>query len=387
MPVAFRPFVQFARIFGSNLALMTTRNYLDQHFKDEKLKAVLVGQWGLYGLPPELSAFAAHVLLTNHYSNGGFYPVGGSAVIAESIIPIVESYGGQALVNHSVEEIIVKNGVAVGVRVTHKKGRELIEKTFHADVIISNAGAHTTYTRMIPERVRLPFDEKIRNFPDGTANVTLYLGLKDDPANLGLQGENYWIYNAYDHDAIYALRNDLVEGKVATVYLSFPSMKNPESRGHTAEIIAFLDAEPFIQWENEPWRKRGEDYEQLKDRISDAMVAFVEERLPGFAELIEYRELATPITTEHFTNHRNGAIYGLPIIPEKFKAIWLGPNTPIRNLYLTGSDAFSFGIVGSMMSGVLATAVAMRRPWKVMNIMSEAIQYSNQLHSQPANIQ
>ena len=122
------------------------------------------------------------------------------------------------------------------------------------------------------------------------------------------------------------------------------------------------------------------------ERISDALVTFVEERLPGFEELIEYRELATPITTEHFTNHRNGNIYGLPSIPEKFKAIWLGPYTPIRNLYLTGSDVWFFGIVGSMMSGVLATAVAMRRPWKVVKIMSEAIRYSRQLHSRPSSV-
>lgn len=209
--------------------------------------------------------------------------------------------------------------------------------------------------------------------------------MKDDPEKLGLQGENYWIYDGYDHDAIYAQRNDLVGGKVTGAYVSYPSMKNPESRGHTAEIIAFMDAEPFIQWENEPWRRRGEDYEQLKERISDALGTFIEEQLPGFEELIEYRELATPITTEHFTNHRNGNIYGLPSIPEKFKAIWLGPNTPIRDLYLTGSDAWSFGIVGAMMSGVLATAVAMRRPWKVMNIMSKAIQYSRQLHSRPSS--
>jgi phytoene dehydrogenase-like protein len=274
----------------------------------------------------------------------------------------------------------------VGVRVTHKKGRKLIEKTFYADIIISNAGARATYAHMIPEGVHLPFEQTIRYFPDGTANVTLYLGLKSDPSKLGVQGENYWIYDGIDHDAIYAQRNALVEGEVAAAYVSFPSMKNPAARGHTAEIIAFLDAGPFIQWEDEPWRRRGEDYEQLKDRISDALVSFVEEQLPGFEELIEYRELATPITTEHFTNHRNGAIYGLPSIPEKFKASWLGPTTPVRNLYLTGSDAASFGVVGSMMSSVLATAVALRRPWKVMNFMSKAIQYSHQLHSQHASI-
>ena len=85
---------------------------------------------GLYGLPPSLSAFVGHALLINHYSNGGYYPVGGSAVIAKSIVPIVESRGGQALVNHSVNEIIVEDGKAVGVRVTQKRGETRSRRGF-----------------------------------------------------------------------------------------------------------------------------------------------------------------------------------------------------------------------------------------------------------------
>lgn len=387
MPSVLRPLVRVVRRFGSKLALMTTGEYLENNFMDERLKAVLAAQWGLYGLPPKTSAFVGHALLINHYSKGGYYPVGGAGVIAKSIVPTVESRGGLALVNHSVNEIIVENGKAVGVRVTEKKGREGIEKRFYANAIISNAGAHTTYTRLMPEGLHLPFSKALRSFPNGTANVTLYLGLKDDPAKLGFRGENYWIYAGYDHDALYAQRNDLVDGKVSAAYLSFPSMKNPEAHGHTAEIIAFMDAEPFMAWENKQWRRRGEDYEQLKGNISDALVTFVEERFSGFEDLIDYRELGTPITTEYFTNHRNGNIYGLPMIPEKFRSPWLSPYTPIRNLYLTGSDAFCFGIVGSMMSGVITTAVVMGRPWRVMSFISQAMKFSHQLHAQAEGTQ
>ena len=60
------------------------------------------------------------------------------------------------------------------------------------------------------------------------------------------------------------------EGKVSHAFLSFPSLKNPEAQGHTAEIIAFIDVDPFISWENKPWRHRDEEYEALKERIGDA---------------------------------------------------------------------------------------------------------------------
>ena len=374
------PLGRLIRRWGQKQALITTGEYLDSHFTDEKLKAVLLGQWGLYGLPPHQSAFVGHALLVRHYTEGGYYPIGGSRKIAQSIVPIIEAHGGKVLKNHSVEEILIKNNRVIGVRAVEKKGRKTIEKRFLSPMVISDAGAHNTYTRLIPQQVKLPCRKVTANFPNGTANVTMYLGLEEDPRELGFYGENYWIYSGYNHDNIYARRNELVEGKVSHAFLSFPSLKNPQAQGHTAEIIAFLDVDPFISWENQPWRHRGEEYEALKSRIGDALVAFVEERFPGFAQQICYRELGTPVTTEHFTNHRNGNIYGLPMVPEKFQVRWFSPRTPISGLYLTGSDAAFFGIVGAMMSGVLSTAVAMGKPWKLPAIFTQAMKYSKALH-------
>lgn len=49
------------------LAHMTTKAYLAKHFHDERLKALLVSQWGDYGLPPTQSSFAVHALVTSSY--------------------------------------------------------------------------------------------------------------------------------------------------------------------------------------------------------------------------------------------------------------------------------------------------------------------------------
>ncbi len=360
---------------GSNLALMTLKEYLDQNFSDVKLKALLASQWGDYGLPPSQSALAVHALIVSHYINGGFYPVGGSKEIADSIIPIVESYGGALFVNNFVKEIIIEKGKAVGVKVSEKKGNGFIDIEYYSEKIISTAGAYITYTQFVPKTNEPGFIDEVKNFKLGAAHVNLYLGLKENPAKLGIKGENYWIYNSYDHDQRFVSNDDLIEGKVNGVYISFPSMKDPEARNHTAEIITFTRYKPFEKWASEPWKNRGEEYQKLKEKISDALINFADDHLKGFKKLIDYKELSTPLSTVYFTGNPEGAIYGIPAAPERYKMKWIGPYTHVKNLYLSGADAFGHGIVGGLMGGAITAALVMKGIRGIPNVFKEAMKF------------
>jgi len=86
------------------------------------------------------------------------------------------------------------------------------------------------------------------------------------------------------------------------------------------------------------------------------LIQLVEKHYPGFSELIEFKELATPLSYIELAGRSTGEFYGLPAIPEKYKLKWLGAITPVKNFYLAGSDVYSLGIVGSMMGGVAAAA-------------------------------
>lgn len=92
---------------------------------------------------------------------------------------------------------------------------------------------------------------------------------------------------------------------------------------------------------------------------------------PGFEELIEYSELSTPLTIEHFDGSDRGAAYGIPCIPERLDQDWIAAKTPIKNLYLTGADTLSPGIMGAMMGGV-KTAGLLQGPLGFFNIMAAA---------------
>lgn len=339
---------------------LTTKEYLDRHFKNSQLKALLTSQWGDYGLPPGLSNFGTHATVTSSFLNGGYYPVGGGGEIAKSVKAIVEEQGGKFLLNREVTEILIENDRAIGVRARKVNASKEQQEEYFAPVIVSDVGAANTYFKLIPPDYPIPFRASLKQFIakyPTTTNLTVYLGLSDDPRQLGFQGKNYLIYAGFDHDETYRQRSTWFNtGKPVQICLFFPSLKDPHAQGHTAEILTWSDYDPFTPWKNQPWLHRDEDYQALKEKITDALIGFVDEHYPGFAQLVAYKELSTPLTNEYFTRHFHGATYGLPSVPERWKREnwdWTRPTTPVAGLYLAGIDVSTPGILGALFSSVL----------------------------------
>jgi all-trans-retinol 13,14-reductase len=345
--------------------ILTVKDYMDAHFKDPELKAILASQWGDYGLPPAKSAMATHATLVNHYLKGGYYPVGGAGKIFEAVEPILEEKGGVVLSSTEVSEILFDGNKAIGVKARYLRG-EKTERSFFAPVIVSCAGAYPTFTKLVPDNIEVPFRGKLKDFYSRermATSICLYMGLSEDPRKLGFQGENYWIFSSVDHDANFEKRNDWLysESEIPNIYFSFPSLKDPDAKHHTADAITFVDYSEFSKWKDGPWKKRGEEYSQFKEKIAQRILNFLEQKFPGFSKMVEYYEVSTPITNEHFTSHPDGAIYGLACVPERYEkenCPWFESKTIFPGLFLTGADAGgSPGIAGAMMGG-LATATA-----------------------------
>ncbi|HHH53879.1 MAG TPA: NAD(P)/FAD-dependent oxidoreductase [Bacteroidetes bacterium] len=334
----------------SGLALSTTKDYLDSIIGDEKLKAILTTIWGDYGVPPAKSAFVMHAIVVRSYLYGGYFPIGGASAIAGNMVPIIEKGGGKVLTSCDVNEIIIENGKATGVKF-NKKDKEY---KYFGKNIISDTGAYNTYIKLIPDEVNIPYKDEIKNAVSDFSTTTLYVGLKESAEKLGIKGENYWISTSYDHDKTF--EQSKKNNKILSAFVSFPSIKNPEAKSHTAELITFSHYDNFKKWKDTHWLKRGKDYAEMKQEISENLLNFVEKYIPGFKELVDYAELSTPLTLEYFTEWPKGSFYGIPATPERFKYKWISPKTPIKNLYLSGSDALSIGVVGAMMGGVFSVA-------------------------------
>lgn len=343
------------------LARRTTLDVLSELTSDKMLIGVLTGQWGDYGLPPAQSSFGMHAMLVRHYLGGGAYPVGGAAEIAARIAPTIEATGGTILINAEVEQLIVDRGTAVGVRMAD--GREI-----RADSVISGVGYFNTFERLVPKKVAEAhnLDHRPPGLESSAAHINLYVGLNASDEELNLPTTNYWIYPSPDHDANVAAYLADSNAPFPVVYISFPSAKDPTFPERypgksTMQAISLAPYEWFSKWADQPWHKRGDEYETFKSSLTERLREKVIEYLPQVRDHIEHCELSTPISTRHFTNNLRGELYGLAHTPERFEARCLRPKTPIKNLFLTGQDIASAGVGGALFGGVLCASAMMNK--------------------------
>ena len=130
-----------------------------------------------------------------------------------------------------------------------------------------------------------------------------------------------------------------------------------------------MDWDLFQKWQDSRWKKRGDEYEAFKTKMTEALVRQLTDAVPGLADKIDYVELSTPLSTDHFCRPVRGSIYGLEPTPERFATPWLRPRSPISGLFFSGSEVSTVGVIGAMMGGVLcAVAMEPRKGMKLMRV-------------------
>ncbi len=347
------PLASLFRMGCNKAAFENTQAYLDRNFNNPLLKAALVAQWPDYGTVPESSAFGIHAIVATDFQSGGYYPIGGSQKIANSAVDIIESAGGKCLLRHEVKEILVGNNTAYGVTV-EQKGKL---RTFLAPKIVSNAGAETTFSKLLRNGETGAHErELLRQDRPGPSAMILYLGFKDDPRKLGFQDCNYWIYDSLNHNE--RTLPESSDCQIKGAFLSFGSLRNPQQTSHTAQIVTFGSELEWSDYSDLDWQRRGSEYEELKERRSQELMGIIENRYPGFREMVDYYELSTPLSVRTFTGHANGQIYGRECSVTRLRSS-LSIGTSVRNLFLTGTDLTVPGVNSALIIGVMTAAKLM----------------------------
>lgn len=341
---------------GRRLALTTTQQYLDTHIADLRLRAVLGARWVDSCLPPDQESFANHALIARHYDGGAWFPVGGSDAVVDAMVRQITAAGGAVQDCTEVTEILVEHGRAVGVRAHRRRGKGGIQEEHRAPVIISGAGVRTTLQRLLPADTAPALLRDLDEIGAGVGCVTAYLGLTREPLEFGIDGENHWLFDSFDHEVSPATTRDLVAGNATGAFMSFPSLKDPAAGRPTAEVSYFVDADFFEQWAGTAWMRRGPEYARVKEQIGRALLALVERHFPGFSTIVEHVEVSTPRTVESFTGYASGGFAEIPGTPERLRRDPVRVRGPVPGLYLTGSSLTCVGVAGAQLAGALTAA-------------------------------
>ena len=329
------------------------QDVLDGITDNKKLQAVLTSQWGYHGSPPSRASFAIQALVARHFMYGAWYPKGGAPEIAREMLRTVAEAGGWTRVRADVDEILVENNRAVGVRL--KSGEEIKSKQ-----VVSAAGIMSTARRLLPNHVDTDWVKSVDALSPAPAHVCLYIGFKGDIRSAGAGAANKWFYETWDLEAGYwDVHPDREPDEAPVLYCSFPSLKDPDhdpgpEQLHTGEAVTFVPWEIFESWRDEKWRRRGEDYEAFKKAMADRLLSQLLRHLPGLAPMVDFVELSTPLSTDNFCRPIKGSIYGIEPTPERYQCDALRAHTPIKNLYLSGSEVATVGVMGAMAGGMVA---------------------------------
>jgi all-trans-retinol 13,14-reductase len=258
----------------------------------------------------------------------------------------------------------------------------------HADEIVSSVGVRNTFKRLLTKDLHIccgSFHGPLIDFPSEylPKNIDVYRKLMDnikpsvqhmycfiklrgDPASLGLRSSNLWIYPHSDYDKVE--REFLEEPLEAPMpmFMGFSCAKDPDWNDNypgvsNAIILTVAKKEWFNEWEDKRCGKRGDVYNDYKNKIGERML---EEGLykffPKTRGCVEHSEMGTPLTTQFYLGAGDGESYGLDI--NKYRlldGIGLRPKTSIDGLYLTGQDICTLGVAGALNAGVMTASVIM----------------------------
>lgn len=318
----------------------TVYKYVSQFIDDEFLRRcfsfhpLLVG-----GNPFDTTSIYAMI----HYLErewGVHYAMGGTGAIVNALVDLIEDQGGEIHLESEIDEILVKNGKATGVRL--KNGEKV-----DADVVVSNADVAFTYKNLInPDHRKKYTDRKIERTKYSMSLFVIYFGTKKRYLDSGLAHHNIILGERYK-----GLLSDIFHKKHLSedfsLYLHMPTITDPSIAPEGHEGFYVLSPVPHLD--------SGTDWNEMTPIYKDAILDFLEENyLPDLKENLVAEHTIDPLHFQNTLNSFKGSAFSVePILTQ---SAWFRPHNrseDVENLYFVGAGTHP----GAGLPGVLSSAI------------------------------
>ncbi len=338
--VPFGALADMARVTPDLMRLKAWRSVyglVSRHIADERLRTVFSFHPLLIGGNPFSATSVYGLICFLERRWGVHFAMGGTGALVTGLAGLIEGQGGRIRLGAEVDEIVVEDGRARGVRLA---GGE----TVAADIVVSNACSAWTYRRLVPAAHRRRWtDAKIDRARYSMSLFVWYFGVRgryeDVPHHTILLGPRYR-----------GLLDDIFSRKVLaedfSLYLHRPTATDPSLAPEGCDGFYVLSPVPHLE-AGIDWKEAAEPYRRAIAAHLEATV------LPGLSARIVTSRVTTPQDfRDDFLSWR-GAAFGLePILTQ---SAWFRPHNrseEVDGLYLVGAGTHP----GAGLPGVLSSA-------------------------------
>jgi phytoene desaturase len=283
-------------------------------------------------------------ILVSHLEKafGVHYAMGGVQAIADAMVKVIASQGGEVIHNTEVDEVVIAQGRAAGVRLV---GGDVIP----AALVVSNADAGHTYDRLLrnaPKKRWTPSRLKRTRWSMGL--YVWYFGTKGTKGMWPDVGHHSIVVGPRYKDHI---KDIFIRGKLAddmSLYIHRPSVTDPSVAPEGGDTFYALSPVPHLGHDN------GVDWTTEEPKYREKMAQMIDDRLmPGFRDHITESLVFTPDTFRDRYLSPYGA--GFSIEPRILQSAWFRPHNvseELPGLYLAGAGTHP----GAGLPGVIGTA-------------------------------
>jgi phytoene dehydrogenase-like protein len=293
---------------------MTPAHRYAARFHDPFLREAMARMFGW----PEMPMMAGMQLLAYMHNGNAGFPAGGSLEFARALERRYLALGGQISYKAQVEQILVKDDRAVGVRLYN-------DEVHPAEIVISAADGRGTLFTMLDGRY---VDNRLRKLYAGDLPLQSMMQVSFG-VNQDLRDRPHWITYLLDAPQLIAGEE---RTEVSVQHYAFDPSLAPAGK---SAVTVLLKSE-YDYWQR-IYGRRLYDTEQLQ--VAEQLLDLIAQHHPGIREYVEVTDVATPASYERYTGNWQGSTCGWLLTPQTMRLMILGlPKTlpGLRNFYLAG---------------------------------------------------